>query len=150
MGVSGITQLYAMIMLDEPGEDWARSADDKRLFVTMPAAGKVAVVDLESFEVIDSVEAGARPVRVVVQPDGRYLWVGNDSDKQGESGVTVIDLRTLAVAARIATGPGHHEIAFSSSPSRRASPPARGTTRSPSRPTASPPSSPTPTPTPCR
>jgi YVTN family beta-propeller protein len=114
MGVSGITQLYDMIMLDEPGEDWARSADDKRLFVTMPAAGKVAVVDLESFEVIESVEAGARPVRVAVQPDGRYLWVGNDSDKEGESGVTVIDLRTFAVAARIATGPGHHEIAFSS------------------------------------
>jgi DNA-binding beta-propeller fold protein YncE len=113
LGVSGITQLYAMVMLEKRGEDWARSADDKLLFVTMPRAGKVAVVDLESFKVVRNVEAGSRPVRIALQPDGKYLWVGNDGEAEVESGVTVIDAQAHAVAATIATGAGHHEIAFS-------------------------------------
>jgi YVTN family beta-propeller protein len=52
-------------------------------------------------------------VRIALQPDGKYLWVGNDAAEEEESGVTVIDTRTRSVAAHIQTGPGHHEIAFS-------------------------------------
>jgi len=113
LGVSGITQLYAMVMLEKRGEDWTRSADDKLLFVTMPEAGKVAVVDLDNFKVARNVEAGANPVRIALQPDGRYLWVGNDASGEDDGGVTVIDARAHTVAGRIATGAGHHEIAFS-------------------------------------
>jgi len=113
MGVSGITQLYAMVILDGRGEDWTRSADDKLLFVTMPQVGKVAVVDLETFKIIQSVEAGKTPVRISLQPDGRYLWVGNDGAAEADSGVTVLDARTHELVAHIATGAGHHEIAFS-------------------------------------
>jgi YVTN family beta-propeller protein len=113
LGVSGITQLYAMIILKEPGEDWIFSPDGKLLFVTMPKADRVAVVDLENFKVIQNVEAGSTPVRVALQPDGRYLWVGNDDKVEGNSGVTVIDAQNYKVAAHIPTGGGHHEIAFS-------------------------------------
>jgi len=113
MGVSGITQLYAMILLEGRGEDWARSADDRLLFVTLPEAGKVAVVDLESFKAIESAAAGARPVRLALQPDGRYLWIGNDAGSAGESGVTVLDATTRERVGSVATGAGHHEIAFS-------------------------------------
>ncbi|NIQ38333.1 MAG: hypothetical protein GTN81_07070 [Proteobacteria bacterium] len=113
LGVSGITQLYGMVFLKEPGEDWVPSPDGKHLFVTMPRAGRVAVVDLENFKVVENAEAGKNPVRIAIQPDGKYLWVGNDGKAGGESGVTVIDARTYAVAAQIPTGPGHHEIAFS-------------------------------------
>lgn len=108
----GITQLYAMILLKERGEDWVASADGKRLFVTMPKAGEVAAVDLDSFKVLRSVAAGANPVRIALQPDGKYLWVGNDGPA---GGVTVLDAATLAVAARIPTGAGRHEIAFPAS-----------------------------------
>jgi len=52
-------------------------------------------------------------VRVALQPDGRYLWVGNDGKTGAESGVTVIDTRSYASAGHIPTGAGHHEIAFS-------------------------------------
>ena len=113
LGVSGITQLYAMIILKERGEDWVPSPDGKRMFVTMPKADGVAVVDLENFKVIENVKAGNNPARIAVQPDGKYLWVGNDGKAEDKSGVTVINARTYAVAARIPTGAGHHEIAFS-------------------------------------
>jgi YVTN family beta-propeller protein len=111
LGVSGITQLYAMIILKQPGEDWIQSPDGKHLFVTMPKADSVAVVDLENFKVIRNVEAGSNPVRVALQPDGKYLWVGNDG--KGKNGVTVIDAHTHEVAGHIPTGAGRHEIAFS-------------------------------------
>ncbi|HEX8424437.1 MAG TPA: cytochrome D1 domain-containing protein, partial [Pyrinomonadaceae bacterium] len=49
-----------------------------------------------------------------LQGDGKYLWVGNDGIGDAPSGVTVIDTVTGKVAAaHIATGAGHHEIAFS-------------------------------------
>jgi YVTN family beta-propeller protein len=105
----GVTQLYTMILLKGRGEDWVASLDGKRLFVTMPKAGELAAVDLENFKVLKSAEAGANPVRVALQPDGKYLWVGNDGPA---GGVTVLDAATLAVAARIPTGAGRHEIAF--------------------------------------
>jgi len=112
VGVGGLTQLYTQVLLQKPGEDWVKSADRKRLYVTMPRAGRVAVVDTDSFKVVANVEAGSHPVRVAPQPDGKYVWVGNDSPGD-ESGVTVIDADRLTVAANIATGKGHHELAFS-------------------------------------
>lgn len=110
--VGGITQLYSMILLDEPGEDWVQHETEKRLFVTMPAAGQVAVADTDSFKVLKNVDAGTNPMRISLQPDGRYVWVGNDSSDGDDSGVTVIDTRRLDVLAEIETGSGHHEIAF--------------------------------------
>lgn len=111
MGVSGVTQLYAMIALKGRGEGWERSGDDKRLFVTQPDLGEVAVVDLDRFEVVAEVATGGRPRAIVLQPDGRYLWVADEAPER--SGVTVIDTRFLTVAARIRTGGGEHRIAFS-------------------------------------
>jgi DNA-binding beta-propeller fold protein YncE len=113
LGLRGITHLYTMVLLQSPGEDWAKGRDGKRLFVSMPRAGKVAAVDTDSFRVVKDIEAGVRPVRTALQPDGKYLWVGNDAGGSGESGVTVIDAADLKVVARIPTGAGHHEIAFS-------------------------------------
>jgi YVTN family beta-propeller protein len=108
----GQTSTLGTIPLKGAGSDWARSADRKRLYVSMPQAGEVAVVDVESFKVHRTIQAGPDPARVALQPDGRYLWVGNDARATDNSGVTVVDVETLEPAARLATGPGHHEIAF--------------------------------------
>jgi DNA-binding beta-propeller fold protein YncE len=110
---TGITQLYTMINLKRPGEDWVTDRQEKRLFVTMPRANQVAVADLETFKVIKDIDAGAIPFRIGLQPDGKYIWVGNNSPEKGQSGVTVIDAEKMEVVARIPTGAGHHEIAFS-------------------------------------
>lgn len=109
---SGITQLYGMIYLKRPGEDWVTSKDEKKLFVTVPRAGHVAVIDLERFKLIQEIGAGDHPFRIALQPDGRYLWVGNNSKEKGKSGVTVVDAEELKVVKFILTGEGHHEIAF--------------------------------------
>jgi YVTN family beta-propeller protein len=113
VSMTGNTSLFASIALKRPGSDWTRTADEKRLFVSMPKAGQVAVIDSERFAVVRNVEAGKLPVRLALQRDGRYLWAGDDSDEAGSSGVTVIDTEKLAPAAFVATGRGHHEIAFS-------------------------------------
>ena len=107
----GGSKLYTLIALKSAGEDWVMSSDKKRLYVSMPAANQVAVIDVPSWTVIANVDAGMNPSRVVLQHDGRYLWVGNDGASNG-SGVTVIDTATNKPVRRIDTGAGHHEIAL--------------------------------------
>lgn len=109
----GRTSTLASVPLEKPGADFARSRDDRYIFVTMPAAGKVAVVEADSFKVAVTIPAGEGPTRAAVQPDGRYLWVGNNAAKDGAGGVTVIDTASLKPVKRIPTGAGHHELAFS-------------------------------------
>ncbi|AYH41975.1 YncE family protein [Azoarcus sp. DN11] len=111
--MAGVTSTLTRIMLKRPPMDWARSVDGKHMFVSMPTAGQVAVVDTGSFRVVADVDAGDEPVRVAVQPDGHYLWVGNNARDPGKSGVTVIDAHGFEPVKRFATGKGHHEIAFS-------------------------------------
>jgi len=112
VGITGITNLFAQVNLGRPGADWVLNGDHKRLFVSMPIAGKVAMVDTDAFQVTHEIDAGEQPMRVELQSDQRYLWVGNNAADAGQSGVTVIDTADLAAVAFIATGAGHHEIAF--------------------------------------
>jgi YVTN family beta-propeller protein len=110
----GTTKLLTVVFLKSPGEDWAMSADRRRLYVSMPLVNQVAIVDTATWKVVSNIDTGARPVRVRLQADGKYLWVGtNGVGDAGVSGVTVIDTATAKVAAQITTGAGHHELAFS-------------------------------------
>ncbi|WP_187672309.1 cytochrome D1 domain-containing protein [Zestomonas carbonaria] len=111
--VGGITSTLMRIALKRPPMDWVASADDRLLYVSMPDAGEVALVDTEKFQVLASLPAGRDPLRVALQPDGRYLWVGNNARDEADSGVTVIDTQTREIVLQEATGKGHHEIAFS-------------------------------------
>jgi YVTN family beta-propeller protein len=106
----GGSKLVTLVFLKSPGEDWVITPDQERLFVSMPAVNMVAVIDTNTWQVVANVETGARPVRLSLQPDGKYVWVGTDDGTQ--SGVTVIDAATFKVAGRIQTGAGHHEIAL--------------------------------------
>ncbi len=109
----GKTSTLGMLRLRGPGTDWAKSLDDKRLFITIPTTGHLSVIDTEEFKLETDFEVGEKPTRVVLQPDGRYVWIGNNADSEAASGVTVVDARSLEVLASIPTGAGHHEIAFS-------------------------------------
>jgi YVTN family beta-propeller protein len=109
----GASKLFTLVLLKSPGMDWLLTKDGRRLFVTMPAAGQVAVVDTANWKVIVNVDAGKNPTRIDLQKDEKYLWVGNDAESGAESGVTVLDVALLKPVARIATGMGHHDIAFS-------------------------------------
>src|SRR5829696_514202 len=107
----GSSKLLTLVMLKSPGEDWAQKTSEEKLFVSMPLANQVAVVDTSTWKVVTNIDTGMKPARVRLQPDERYLWVGSDAGEQ--SGVTVIDTTTLKVVAQLATGKGHHEIDFS-------------------------------------
>jgi YVTN family beta-propeller protein len=109
----GGSKLLNLIPLASSGEDWVMSANQDRLYVSMPAANQVAVVDVPTWKPIANINAGVKPTRVALQNDGRYLWIGNDGPTEADSGVTVIDTSTMKVVAQIKTGAGHHEIAFS-------------------------------------
>ena len=111
----GSSKLLTLVMLKSPGEDWTQKISEEKLFVSMPGANQIAVVDTSTWKIISNIDAGLKPARVRLQPDQRYLWVGNDAAAPGKpSGVTVIDTTTLKVVAQIATGNGHHEVDFSS------------------------------------
>jgi YVTN family beta-propeller protein len=103
----GGTSLLAMVQLAAPGEDWVLAADRGRLFVAMPQVGKVAVVDARTWNVIANVEAGQGLSRVLLQPDGGYLWAAYDH------GVAAINPMNARVVARIRTGGGKHDLAVS-------------------------------------
>jgi YVTN family beta-propeller protein len=109
----GNSKLLALVPLDGPGSDWALAADGRRLFVAVPAAGHVAVVDTEAWKVVDRLPTGPAPHRVVLQPDGRYLWAAYGGAAGQPSGVTVLDARALRKVADLPTGRGPHDIALS-------------------------------------
>ena len=113
VNVVGMTQLFALIQLAQPGEDWAMSADQEVLWVTLPDSDQVAIAELDGFSLAQHIPGGTNPQRIAFQPDQRYVWVGNDAEKASESGVTVIDPQSREVVAQIATGAGQHELAFS-------------------------------------
>src|SRR5882724_613551 len=108
----GGSKLYTLVPLASSGEDWIMSVDKKRLYVSMPRVGQIAVVDTTAWKVVANIDAGINPTRIALQHDGRYLWVGNDDVDEKNSGVTVIDALTLKRVAEMKTGAGHHEIAF--------------------------------------
>jgi len=105
----GGSKLFALIPLATSGADWVISRDKQRLYVSMPAANQVAVIDTVTWKPIASVNVGPQPNRIVLQRDGRYLWIANDENKAAD-GVTVLDTLTLKVAAHILTGAGPHDI----------------------------------------
>ena len=109
----GRTSTLARVPLAKPGADIARSTDDKRIFVSMPEAGQVAVVEADSFKVLANVPAAVGATRLAVQPDGRYLWVGNNGRRNDKGSITVIDTDSLKPVATLPAGRGHHEIALS-------------------------------------
>ncbi len=107
----GGSKLVTLIMLRSPGADWVISRDQQRLYVSMPEVNQVAIVDTNIWKVLSNIDTGPRPVRLALQPDEKYLWVG--TDEGAASGVTVIDTIGLKSVGHIPTGAGPHEIALS-------------------------------------
>ncbi len=107
----GGTKLLALIQLKSPGEDWVITSDQEKLFVSMPDANQVAVIDTSSWSVAANIDVGSGPARVALQPDEAYLWVSCGTNAQ--SFVAVVSLREMKTIARVPTGNGRHEIAFS-------------------------------------
>ncbi len=109
----GGSKLLAMVDLASPGYDWVSNENDTKVYVSMPESGRVAVVSTATWKVVDEIETGGQPSRLGLQPDGRYLWVG-DAEGPGVTGIStaVIDLTTHHVVARFGAGAGNHHFTF--------------------------------------
>src|SRR5689334_5261720 len=103
----GGSKLYTLIPLRSPGEDWVLTGNNKQLYVSMPKANQLAVIDIPTWKVIGTIDVAGMPMRLALQHDERYLWVDD------EGGVTVVDTSNSKVVKRLLTGAGRHEIAFS-------------------------------------
>ncbi|HEY5761830.1 MAG TPA: cytochrome D1 domain-containing protein, partial [Rhodocyclaceae bacterium] len=114
VSMAGRTSTLTTIKLKSSPMDWVNHDAQKLLYVSMPAVGELAVVDTETFKVTREVAVGEAPTRTLLQPDGRYLWIGNNARDPKKSGVTVVDTKGMKVVLQAATGRGHHEIAISS------------------------------------
>lgn len=84
-----------------------------RAFVTMAGSNEVAAIDYRGKKFLGKLPVGRRPVHVYhapALPEGaaHELWVGNDDGGT----VSVIDGEALRVIATVATGEGHHKMAF--------------------------------------
>ncbi len=110
----GGSKLLTLVMMKSPGEDWVLTHDRETLFVTLPLINQVAVIDTLSWKVATYIDTGLKPTSIILQPDQKYLWIGNEGDKGAAGGVTVIDTGTLKVAAQISTGAGRHDMVVSS------------------------------------
>lgn len=104
------TKLETVVTLPAQGADWVLSRDRRLLYVSLPEAGAVAVVDTVGRRLVDTVATGegTAPTRLAMQPDGRQLWAGLDASGQ----VAVIDTASRRLAARVDAGAGLHSIAF--------------------------------------
>jgi DNA-binding beta-propeller fold protein YncE len=90
----GGSKLLTMLSLESAGEDWALTPDQRTLFVSMPAAGKVAIADTWRWQIAKNVATGPNPRRMLLADS---LWVADDE------GLTAIDVQT-SVATRVRFG----------------------------------------------
>ncbi len=112
----GGTKLLDMVVLESPGEDWAMTSDETRIYVSLPDSKKVAVVDTAAWTVARNINLDRRPGRIALEPDESVLWVADEEANPGQpelSGITAIKTANPEQATRIKTGHGHHELAFS-------------------------------------
>ncbi len=104
------TKLQNLITLPANGSDWVLSSNREFLYVTMPEAAAVAIVDTSSKTLLHILATGeaSQPHRIALQPDGHSAWVGLD----GSSQLAVIDTTSNSIAGEISIGNGLHNIAF--------------------------------------
>jgi hypothetical protein len=111
----GGSKLLAYVRLKGRGEDWVLSSDQRRLYVSMPEASAVAVVDTTTWSVVANIATGPQPGRLALQPDQHYLWIANlgSGSEAADNGVTVVSTDDRSIKAHIVTGQAPCEIVFS-------------------------------------
>ncbi|MGA9773514.1 MAG: hypothetical protein WBV94_31070 [Blastocatellia bacterium] len=104
------TKLESIVTLPGRGADWVFSKAKDMLYVTLPDQSQVLVINTITRKIVTTVMLGEKmkPMRIALQPDGRYVWVGLDDSPS----VAAIDTATNKVAAIVPVGNGLHNLAF--------------------------------------
>jgi YVTN family beta-propeller protein len=104
------SKLEGIVQLPEQGLDWALTKDGKWLYVTMPDAAAVALIDTAKHSLVATIptEAGSKPTRIALSPDEQSVWVGLD----GSPTVAVIGRGDKPKINTVNVGEGLHHISF--------------------------------------
>lgn len=104
------TKLESLIQLPGPGADWVLTGNKNFLYVTLPEQSAVGVVSTITKKLIATLPVGekSKPMRLVLEPGGRNVWVGLD----GAASVAAIDTASHKLAAIVPAGAGLHNMAF--------------------------------------
>lgn len=89
----GGSKLLNLLQLESRGADWALA--QAMLVVSMPDAGKVALIDTRQWRIVDTVRTGGHPRRVIAA--GNRVWIA------GDEGVSAIDTAALPQTTRTLT-----------------------------------------------
>jgi hypothetical protein len=103
----GGTKLLALVELASPAQDWVLTDDSNKLFVSLPEAKQVALVDTAAWRVAKSVSFRTSPGRIMLQPDEGYLWVAT------EDALAAIRTSDLGVAVSLPLPRGRHDLVVS-------------------------------------
>jgi YVTN family beta-propeller protein len=105
-----VTKLESIITLPGRGADWVLSKDKNLLYVTLPQQSQVIAISTLTRKIVATIalDEKAKPMRIALQPDGRYVWVGLDDSPN----VAAIDTTTNRLAAIVPAGQGLHNLAF--------------------------------------
>jgi YVTN family beta-propeller protein len=93
-------KLTTWVPLEGLGYGSAVTSDDQFLLMALPDQNKVAVIDLKRMKVVRSIEVGAYPQEVLMQPHSRMAYVSCMHSDQ----VAEIDTATWKMTRLIATG----------------------------------------------
>jgi YVTN family beta-propeller protein len=113
-GGFGGSRMLAMLPLRSPGIDWAVGRSPPRLYVSEWEAGSIGVIDTERWQQTTNVSSPDPPGALVMQHDGKYLWVAARHD----GALTAISTDDLSIAAHIPIGTGEHRLALSNDDKR--------------------------------
>ena len=97
---TGTNTVRSWLPLPSLGYGSVFTRDGKRLLITLPQTGQLAIIDLAAMKVEHVVDVGARPQEVLIRPDGRVAYVSCF----GARHVSVVDLSTWQVVHKIDTG----------------------------------------------
>lgn len=100
-------RLVKSVHIDPAGADHLDfTADGSQLVVSCEFSGWLERVDVQRMEITGSLRVGGQPIDVKLSPDGRVMYVAN----QSRGGVSVIDPVAMREVAFIPTGSGAHGL----------------------------------------
>jgi YVTN family beta-propeller protein len=104
------SKLEGIVQLPEQGLDWMLTRDDARLYVTMPDASAVALIDTATHSLVTTISTGAssKPTRIALAPDEQSIWVGLDDSAK----VAVINRDEKPKVTVVTVAEGLHQISF--------------------------------------
>ncbi len=108
--VASSSKLEGIVQLPAQGLDWVLTKDGRWLYVTMPDAAAVALIDTINHSLVTTIttETGSKPTRIALSPDEQSVWVGLD----GSAKVAVLDRSEKPKVSFVKVGEGLHQISF--------------------------------------